>query len=98
MKLCKTIPYIIIFLFISITSTFSQGNDTSCNLMPVPEKLIKMDGRFRLDTAFTISIKGNPDKRLYGSATRALRHLSGQTGFFLTQDFITRADSKVTKI
>jgi hexosaminidase len=65
--------------------------------MPVPEKLIKMDGRFRLDTAFTISIKGNPDKRLYGSATRALRHLSGQTGFFLTQDFITRADSKVTK-
>lgn len=97
MKLCKTIPYIIIFLFISITSTFSQGNDTSCNLMPVPEKLIKMDGRFRLDTAFTISIKGNPDKRLYGSATRALRHLSGQTGFFLTQDFITRADSKVTK-
>ncbi|MGD1006273.1 MAG: family 20 glycosylhydrolase [Ignavibacteriaceae bacterium] len=96
MKLCKTIPYIIISLFISLTSTFSQGNDTFCNLMPVPEKLIKMDGRFRLDTAFTISIKGNPDKRLYGSATRALKHLSGQTGFFFTQNFITTVDSIVT--
>jgi hexosaminidase len=97
MKLCKTVQYIIIFLSISITVTYSQENDTLYNLMPMPEQFIKMDGRFRLDTAFTIFIKGKPNKRLYGSATRALRHLSGQTGFFFTQDFITKADSKVAK-
>ena len=90
MKFCKIISHGIFFLFFSVTTAFPQGNDAVYNLMPVPEKIIRMDGRFRLDTAFTISIKGNPNKRIFGAATRALRQLSSQTGFFFTQDFITR--------
>jgi hexosaminidase len=94
MKLSKIIPFIIVFLIIPITVVFPSKSDTVFNLMPVPEKIISMDGRFRLDTTFTISINGNPAKRLFGAATRALRHLSGQTGFFFSQDFINGKNFK----
>ena len=54
-----------------------------------------MDGKFRLDTAFTISVKEKANKRLYDAATRALRHLSDETGFFFAQDFISQAGTNV---
>ncbi|MGA7722470.1 MAG: family 20 glycosylhydrolase [Ignavibacteriaceae bacterium] len=96
MNLYKIIPFIIVSLSIPLTVAYSLGSDTTFNLMPVPEKIIKMDGRFRLDTTFTICIKGDPCSRIYGAAARALRHLSGQTGFFFTQDFILKTDSTLS--
>lgn len=60
MNLYKIIPFIIVSLSIPLTVAYSLGSDTTFNLMPVPEKIIKMDGRFRLDTTFTICIKGYP--------------------------------------
>jgi hexosaminidase len=89
MKLFKHTHYILLFLFFTITSAFPQNYTAVNNLLPVPAKIIKMEGKFRLDTTFTIAIAGNPNKRIFGAATRTLRHLSGQTGFFFTQDFIT---------
>jgi len=96
MKFYRIVPSIIISLIVFVTAAFPQGNNAVANLMPVPEKIIKMDGSFRLDTAFTITINGNPDNRLYNAATRALRHLSGLTGFFLSQDFVTEPKAKGT--
>ena len=58
-------------------------------LMPVPAKLTLKDGVFRLDESFTISVEGNPAKRLYSYATRTLRRLSGRTGHFFPQAYIT---------
>jgi hexosaminidase len=98
MKLYRIVPSIIISLIIFVTAVFPQGNNAVANLMPVPEKIMKMDGAFRLDSTFTISISGNPDKRLYNAATRTLRHLSGLTGFFLSQDFIVEQKAKSTNV
>lgn len=59
------------------------------NLMPMPAKIPAKDGKFRLSESFTISVKGQGAPRLYTGATRALRRLSGRTGLFFSQDFIT---------
>ncbi len=67
----------------------AQDQKEKLNLMPVPANTVFMQGKFRLDTSFSISILGNPNKRIYGAATRMLRHLSGRTGLFFHQDFIT---------
>jgi hexosaminidase len=93
MRLPKFFLHCLVIIFISIKFAFPQGIDAEYNLMPVPDKIIKMNGKFRLDTAFTIMVLGKPDKRIYGSATRALRHLSGQTGIFFKQGFITKSNS-----
>ncbi len=77
-------------IFVSISFSNAQEVDGLSNLMPVPAKIVRLEGRFRLDSTFAISISGNPNKRLYGAATRMLRHLSGRTGFFLHQNLITK--------
>lgn len=78
----------IIILFSS--SVFSQGIK---NLLPVPFSVNNTEGKFRVEKTFTISVDGNPDSRIYSAATRFLRRLSGRTGLFFSQDFIT-AESK----
>ncbi len=79
---------LIMILFSS--SVFSQGIK---NLLPVPFSMNKIEGKFRVEKTFTISVDGNPDSRIYSAATRFLRRLSGRTGLFFSQDFLT-AESK----
>ena len=84
------IYFITILIFIVFFPEISaQENNPELNLMPIPAKTILMQGKFKLDTSFSIAILGNPNKRIYGAATRMLRHLSGRTGIFFHQDFIT---------
>ncbi len=89
MKLFKT--YFISFTIFFIAASFLRAQEESVlnNLMPVPAKVINLNGKFRLDTSFSISVFGNPDKRIYGAASRMLHHLSGRTGFFFNQDYVT---------
>lgn len=93
-----------VLLFLLLTVSFLiQAQDTSTlnDLMPVPQKVEKSGGIFALDTSFSITVKGNPDARIYGAATRALRHLSGRTGIFFRQAFVTdtsRSDTAAFQI
>ncbi len=93
MKLLRRFYFILLFILVSVSFLAAQNFDGLSNLMPVPAKVIKLEGKFRLDSVFSISVFGNPNKRLYGAATRMLRHLSGRTGFFFHQDIVTK-DSK----
>ncbi|MGE5352560.1 MAG: beta-N-acetylhexosaminidase [Acidobacteriota bacterium] len=70
--------------------------DNKLNLMPMPAKITFSEGKFRLSPKFAISVKGNPNERLYPYATRILRRLSGRTGLFFPQDFITKASQSDT--
>ncbi|MCU7491440.1 MAG: family 20 glycosylhydrolase [Ignavibacteria bacterium] len=70
--------------------------DTKLNLMPMPAKISLSEGKFRLTPEFAMSVKGSPNERLYPYATRILRRLSGRTGLFFQQDFITKASQSDT--
>jgi len=72
-----------------VAPTLLSEDKMELNLMPMPAKIPAKDGKFRLSESFTISVKGQGAPRLYTGATRALRRLSGRTGLFFSQDFIT---------
>ncbi|MGE5683232.1 MAG: beta-N-acetylhexosaminidase [Bacillota bacterium] len=83
------IKYFLAYLFLSVallSPAFAQQN----NLMPVPAKMTVGEGKFRLKPNFAISVKNDCSDRLYSYATRILRRLSGRTGLFFPQDFITK--------
>ena len=81
--------YLIVSFIMLTMSVYAIGNNKHLDLMPVPAKMEVTNQNFRLDTAFTVIVKGNPAKRLYPAVSRMLRRLSGRTGFFFTQDHIT---------
>ncbi|MCX6137982.1 MAG: family 20 glycosylhydrolase [Ignavibacteriales bacterium] len=59
------------------------------SLLPVPRSVTMKEGRFRLTPSFTIAIKRDAGPRLYNAASRVLRRLSGRTGLFFPQDYVT---------
>jgi hexosaminidase len=66
----------------------AQDEIAGLSLMPMPAKVEMQQGKFRLTGKFKIAIAGNPDKRIFPNATRALRRLAGRTGLFLPQDVL----------
>ncbi len=85
----KVIRLLVFFVFIISFTVYSQDGINKLNLMPWPQKVQLMGGEYRLDSTFTIMINGNPAARLYSYASRILRRLSGRTGLFFSQDYIT---------
>lgn len=85
------------FLLILLTAGLGAGHSNmeanALNLMPWPSQLQTAEGRFPITADFTIAIQGKADDRLYQAASRALRRLSGRTGLFFAQDYVTRASS-----
>jgi len=67
---------------------FAQEKTAQLDLMPMPAKVELAADKFRLAETFRMAVTGNPDKRLYSGATRALRRLAGRTGLFLPQNFL----------
>ena len=57
--------------------------------MPVPAHVEITGTKFRLDDSFRMAIRGEADIKLYRGTNRALRRLSGRTGLFFSQDFLT---------
>ncbi len=76
----------------SVFSLASEKNSV-LNLMPVPEKIVPGDGKFRLDQNFTISVHGKMGSRLYKGASRVLTRLAARTGFFFPREYITPQSS-----
>ncbi len=63
-------------------------------LMPVPEKVTPLEGKFRVDENLTIAGQGPSgplpsDARAFKAAARFMARLAGRTGIFLKQDFLS---------
>lgn len=63
--------------------------ESKLNLLPVPARYFLTGERFNLNADFKIGLEGKPTPRLARAATRFLRRLSGRTGLFFPQDFIS---------
>jgi hexosaminidase len=59
------------------------------NLMPLPTKLTRDAGQFRLDSTFAMAVEGKAGHRIFPYASRILRRLSNRTGLFFGQDYVT---------
>ena len=62
------------------------------NLMPVPKSIELQKGKFRLDNKFTIATNKNAGERFNKYASRFLARLTGRTGSFFSQYYITSND------
>jgi len=70
-------------------------------VMPMPENISLSADKYRLTPQFDISVFGIEDKDLYAYASSFLRRLSGRTGLFFPQDYISamhRQDSSDLQI
>lgn len=83
--------YVILF---NLTISGETPEMATHNIMPVPEKIEFTGKTYLLDSTFTISVKGESNERLYSYSSRFLRRLSGRTGLFFTQDFISKKHSQ----
>ncbi|NUN09166.1 MAG: family 20 glycosylhydrolase [Ignavibacteriaceae bacterium] len=95
MKISSILFSTLLLVIISFSASMTQTKQT-LNLMPYPKSVEFTGGEFRLTHSFAIGIKGNPDKRIFAYATRVLRRLSGRTGLFVPQDFITETTTADT--
>jgi hexosaminidase len=82
-----------ILVMVGTQFNFSQVKG---DLMPYPAKIEFKEGKFRLEKEFTAAVKGNPNERVFPAASRMLGRLSGRTGLFFQQDFITQAAERDT--
>ena len=71
-----------------IPALFAQEVQTSLNLMPVPNRVTMKEGRFRLDSNFTIGITGNAGKRIFPYASRVLQRLDRRTAILVKQGYL----------
>lgn len=71
---------LIFTLFISLCSLL---NGQDLGLMPMPEKVVLNNSRFRIKNDFSISIQGNTHERLYKEARRFKQRLAERTGVFM---------------
>jgi len=76
-------------MFVSVFQLKAEKSSKELPLMPMPQKVIYENGKFRLNASFTVSVCGKPTERLCRVATRILRRLSGRTGLFFPQAYIT---------
>jgi len=67
---------------------FSGGRDSASDLMPVPEKIVRREGAFRLTEAFSVAGEGPLSPRAARAASRLMMRLAGRTGLFLVQDHL----------
>ena len=67
----------------------NEAPSTRPPLLPVPAQVEYSDGQFRLNAEFTLAVEGKPHERMFRGATRFLRRLSGRTGLFFLQHYIT---------
>jgi len=79
-----------IFILIFIINTnLLCATEPDHSLMPVPKTIFWEQGKYSIDESFRINVIGEAGERTFKAATRALRRLSGRTGLFFDQDYIT---------
>ncbi|MDP4196486.1 MAG: family 20 glycosylhydrolase [Bacteroidota bacterium] len=94
MKRNSLLLLFLLFISISLSAIHAQYNEV--NLMPVPSKLTAGEGKFRVKSNFAMSVKGDCPDRLYSYASRILHRLSGRTGLFFPQDYVTNKSNSDT--
>ncbi len=85
---CSTLLFLAV-LWLGIQCGAAEEAGRRMKLLPLPSEVIWQDGCFRVHESFNVAIKGQAEMRLCRAATRMLRRLSGRTGLFLAQDFVT---------
>ena len=84
----------VILMIIFATASLLLGDSAvTLDLMPVPKSVVPEQGAFRLGADFTIAVKGVDNERITRAASRALHRLSGRTGLFFPQEFVTPGDN-----
>ena len=84
---------VLLIMALCALQSFAQESNL-LKLMPQPAKVEVSQGKFKLDKDFTVSVTGKTNERIYAYASRVLRRLSGRTGLFFSQDFITPSSAK----
>ncbi|HOY44659.1 MAG TPA: family 20 glycosylhydrolase [bacterium] len=77
----KLLSTLLTLMFVHLAA--GQPPASQLNLMPVPEKVELLAGKYRLDAGFTVRIAGAQSGRLVKGASRILDRLTGRTGLFL---------------
>ncbi|HVP92051.1 MAG TPA: family 20 glycosylhydrolase [Terriglobales bacterium] len=57
-------------------------------LMPVPDKITVIDGRFRIDENLGVAGPGQPGSRVFHAAARFMARLAGRPALFFKQDYL----------
>lgn len=93
----KKKSFLILIVFFAFITGIMQGQVNRVNsLMPIPAKLTVQEGKFALNRTFAASVKGTGGDKLYSAVSRAMRRLSGRTGLFFPQDYVTRQSNSDT--
>lgn len=87
---------ILTFLIFSIHSS-GQVQNKDLNLMPMPESVNVISGKFRLDKSFVIGLTNHNDG-LFKSAQRTLKILTDRTGLFLNEQFPHRDNLEAANV
>lgn len=109
MKIKGVIMVIIVLMFFNcekndtkkLVSISQSKNNKKVNLMPIPKEVHLLKEKHYINEDFKLSVEGKTGKMVYVNSTRFLRRLSGRTGLFFDQDFITtesKCDSAELKI
>jgi len=77
----------ILLLFVSIYTITCIGQNDSLNLMPWPQEITLGEGRFLINSDFTIAVNNSASERINLATTNFLRRLSGRTGVFIENGF-----------
>ena len=96
MKIVLKKIYLLLFIYLFFfTGNMLLADEVSSykNLMPVPAKVKKLSGNFRVDSSFTIGVSGKSHHRLYKAVGRMVKRLAGRTGLFLPQVFFNPTES-----
>src|SRR5215468_3049341 len=84
MKTIELITTLLLLCSICISAPQSETNGSSARqhrLMPVPASVAFQTGRLKVDSSFTVLVKGHSDARLEAAIHRVARRLGGRTGF-----------------
>jgi len=86
-----TVIWIMIMLFMNSMPNLAENQmNKELNLMPIPAEVNRTHAKMRIENNFTVTVNGNPDQRIYQYTTNILRRLSGRTGLFFPQDYISK--------
>lgn len=87
MKIIPNVLFPLLISFLISTPVFSQIS----NLMPVPQSVKTLPGKFNVTKSFSVAVTGNPDKRLTPAIHRFLKRLSKKTTYTFDPDSVIKS-------
>ncbi|OYV86595.1 MAG: beta-hexosaminidase, partial [Ignavibacteriae bacterium 37-53-5] len=89
MKSIRNYTWVSIIAILLSATAYGEQTENRLDLMPWPAKVELSAGEYRIDNNFEVEITGHGTGRLNRAAGRMLRKLSGSTGLFFSQDYIS---------